>query len=320
MRRSLKIIAVILVILLVASGCVSKNLQSEDDEVNIKVIVKKKDHEFWAVVEMGAQAASKEFNVNIDFDGPVNEKDIDVQINMVKEAIESNIDALVLAAGDFTKLVPIAEQAKTAGIPVIIIDSNIDSNKMNSFIGTDNIDAGKQLGYALVNEVGDTCKVVVMSFVKGAATANEREAGFLSAIGTYPNIDVIETVYCNSEDILAEQLTKELLKTYHDIDAFVCLNAYGTIGTARAIFDLEDETKVIGFDSAPEEISYLEKGVIQTLVIQNPFSMGYLGVKHAVDAIEGKSVPKIVKTESKMIDKDNMYLPENQKLVFPFVD
>ena len=320
MRRSLKIMAIFLVMLLLVSGCTNENLNTKDAEINISIIVKKKDHEFWAVVEMGAEAASKEFGVNIDFDGPLNEKDIDIQIGMVEEVINSDTDALVLAAGDFTKLVPVAEKVKALGIPVIIIDSNIDSDRMNSFIGTDNVDAGKQLGHALINEVGKKCKVVVMSFVKGAATANEREAGFLSTISAYPDIEVVDTVYCNSEDKTAERLTKELVRDHKDIDAFVCLNAYGTIGTARAIHEWRKDIKVIGFDSAPEEISYLEKGVIQTLVVQNPFSMGYLGVKHAVDALNGNPIPKVVKTESKMIDIDNMYLPENQKLLFPFVD
>jgi ribose transport system substrate-binding protein len=83
---------------------------------------------------------------------------------------------------------------------------------------------------------------------------------------------------------------------------------------------LAGKIRIVGFDSTPDEIEFLESDVIDSLIIQNPFSMGYLGVKYAVDAMNGKPVPKIVDTGSKVINKDNMYLPENQKLLFPLTD
>ena len=78
--------------------------------------------------------------------------------------------------------------------------------------------------------------------------------------------------------------------------------------------------KIIGFDNTPEEIRYMEKDVIQSLVVQNPFSMGYLGVKYAYDVLNNEIVPKVVDTGSTVIDKVNMHYKENQKLVFPFTD
>jgi ribose transport system substrate-binding protein len=128
--------------------------------------------------------------------------------------------------------------------------------------------------------------------------------------------------YCNSNEDTAEKLTEEIVEKYPDIDAIVCLNAYGAVGTARAIdkLNLAGKVKIIGFDSTPEEIGFMEKEVIQSLVVQNPFSMGYLGVKYAIGVIDNESVPKRMDTGSTVIDKNNMYLPENQKLLFPFMD
>ncbi len=304
------------------TSCTKSSLTSRENEYLIKVIVKKSDHDFWAVVKMGTEAAGKEFNVTIDFDGPTDEEDIDGQIRMVEAAIEDKVDALVLAASDFIRLVPSVEKAKQANIPVIIIDSTIDSDIMDSFIGTDNIDGGKKLGESLISVVGTTCNIVVVNFVKGAASAKEREVGLLSFLNNYPDVEILETVYCNSDEFLATQFTKSLIKKYPQLDAFVCLNAYATVGVARGIVEEEKigEVLVIGFDSTPEEIAYLEKNVIQSLIVQNPFSMGYLGVKYAIAALNNEPVPKIIKTAFKEINKENMYLPENQQLVFPFVD
>ena len=324
MKKLYRTAAFILILVMIVAllGCTRSDLTADEERLTIKVIVKMQEPTFWAVVHMGAIAAGKEFNVDIEYDGPTNEKDIDGQIGMVRDAIEQDVDALVLAASDYQKLVPVAEEAKAAGIPVIIIDSNLNSEKMDSFIGTDNVDAGRKLGESLIDKVGEDCKIAVMSFVKGTATAVQREEGFFDKISEYPKVQVLATLYCNSQAAIAQQLTKEVVAANPDIDAIVCLNAYGTVGTAYAVTELKrtGDIKIIGFDSTPEEISFMEKDVIQSLVIQNPFNMGYLGVKYALDAINKVKVPKTVNTGSEVIDIDNMYLPENQKLVFPFTN
>lgn len=323
----LKITTMILILLalipaIALTGCKPDELSLNDNKKTIKIIVKKTGAIFWSVVQMGAEAAAKEFDVTIDFVGPSNEGDIEEQIKMVEQAIEERVNAIVLAAGDYIKLVDVAEKAIAAGIPVIVIDSDLKSDNVKSFIGTDNIDAGSMLGETMVDKVGSKCKVAVMSFIKGTATADQREAGLFKIMDQYPDIEVLSTEYCNSNEDMAEVLTEKLVDQFGSMDAIVCLNAYGTIGTARAIekLDLVGDVKVIGFDTTTEEIELLEKGVIQALVTQNPFSMGYLGVKHAVDAMNGKAVAKRVDTGSKIITKDNMYLPENQKLLFPFTE
>ncbi len=320
-RKGIALLAV-LVLFASGSGCGSSRLSAPEKELNVKVIVKKRDFDYWAVVKMGAEAAGKEFGVNVDFGGPTDEKDVEGQYRMVSEAIDSHPDAIVLAANDYTRLVSVAEEAVSRKIPVIMIDSGINSKKIRNFIGTDNVDAGEKLGETLADKVGKTCKVAVMSFIKGAASAVQREEGLFKAIGKYPGIQVLTTEYYKSNEDLAQQLTEKIVKENPGIDAIVCLNAYGTVGTARAIdkMKLGGKVKVVGFDSTPEEIGFMENGVIQGLVIQNPFNIGYLGIKYALDAINGKPVPEQVNTGSKVIDKDNMYLPENQKLVFPFTD
>jgi len=321
--KKIIIFSLILIFVTAFCSCSNSSLSSTDDKpLVIKMIVKKYDHAFWSVVKMGADAAAKEFNVIVEFDGPTDEEDIDGQIRMVEAAIDNKVDALVLAASDYNKLVPVTEKAKKTGIPIIIIDSNINSKNIDSFIGTDNIDAGKKLGESLVNVVGTNCDIAIVSFVKGAASATEREVGLENTLSLYPDINVLSKIYCNSDEKIAQQLTTELINEFPQIDAFVCLNAYGTVGTARSVVALNKENiiKIIGFDSTPSEITYLENDVIQSLVIQNPFSMGYLGVKYAIDKINHLSIPKIVKTPSTVINKQNMYLPENQKLVFPFVN
>lgn len=324
MKRIHKLFLLLLNILLLTLifGCTAGNLSIHEKKFEIRVIVKKVDADFWTVVKMGTEAASKEFDVSVGFNGPKDEKDIDGQIKMVRDAIDNKVDAIVLAASDYTKLVDITEEAVSAKIPVIIIDSELKSDKIISFVGTDNVDAGKKLGETLVKDVGENCNVAVISFIKGTATSDQREEGLFKEIKKYPGIKVLTKEYCNSDENIAKQLTEKIIQKYPRINAVVCLNAYGTVGTARAVFasKQKDKIKIIGFDSTAEEISYMENDTVQALVIQNPFNMGYLGVKCAIDTIKNHPVPKRINTGAKVIDKNNMYLPENEKLVFPFTN
>lgn len=304
------------------SGCGGGKLSVQEAKPHISVIVKKKDADFWAVVKMGAEAAGKEFGVDVEFVGPGDEKDVEGQIRMVETAIEKHSDAIVLAASDYNKLVDVAEKAVDSNIPVIVIDSDLNSDRMVSFIGTDNVDAGRLLGETALQKVGEKCDIAVISFMKGAASSDQRDEGLFEEIGKYASVKVLATESCYSKESIAQELAEKLIGKYPELDAFICTNAYGTVGVARAVEKLgkDGKIKVIGLDSTPEEIRFLEKDVIQSLVVQNPFSMGYLGVKYAADSIRGKIVPKRENTATKAIDQDNMYEPENQKLLFPFTN
>lgn len=304
------------------AGCEGSDLSGVTKTPLIKVIVKNSNYDYWSVVKLGAEAAGKEFGVNVEYEGPTDERDIEGQIKMVQEAIDQNADAIVLAASDYLKLVDVVEKAASVNIPVIIIDSELKSDMVKSFIGTDNVIAGNKLGEALVQKVGEKCSIGIMNFVKGAGSAVQREQGLLETLGKHKDIKILDKEYCSSSESLAQQLTEKIIKENPDIDAMVCLNANATVGTSAAIekLGLTGKVKVIGFDSIPEEVSYMEKGTIQALVIQKPFNMGYQGVKYAYEALQGRNIPSRIDTGSTVIDMDNMYLPENQKLVFPFAE
>ncbi|MDF2987041.1 MAG: substrate-binding protein [Eubacterium sp.] len=318
--RWMFLLLIALVTVSIAAGCGNTSLSTSENRLRIKVVVKKKNADYYSVVKMGAEAAGKEFNVDVTYDGPENEKDIEKQIKMVDDAINEKYNAIVLAAADYNKLAPVVEKAANQNIPVIIIDSQLNSDRIKGFIGTDNLDAGIELGNTLISRVGTNCKIAVMNFIKGAASSDSREKGVYQIINGYPQIKVVSNMYSNSDEAHAYALTKELVRKTPDLDAIVCTNAYGAVGTARAIDDekLSGKIKIIGLDSTPEQVEFLEKGVIEALVIQNPFNMGYLGVRYAIDAINNKPVPASFNTGLTIIDKDNMYLPENEKLVFPF--
>lgn len=303
------------------SGCTARQNASWD----IAVLVKTRESDFFQAVRKGAEAASKEFNASIGFYGPEKENEIEEQISMLEQLIERKPDAILLAAADYYKLADTVEKAISAGIPVITIDSGVDVRGVSSVIETDNIAVGAKIGQAMAEAVGGKGNVLLINFVAGTSTADAREEGFLQAVRAYSDLKIADIVYSNSQETLARELVLNYVNDNPDINIVVGLNAHSTIGAGRAILDLEQSNpdsriRLFGVDLTPEEVLHLDRGTLEATIIQNPYSMGYFGVQQAVSILETNKAEPLIYTESVLINRENMYAPENQKLVFPLVE
>ncbi|RED64800.1 substrate-binding domain-containing protein [Cohnella lupini] len=313
------------VALLLVVGCLVYwiNGFSEKKALEVTVIIKTTDDsvEFWQVLIDGVHEAAKEFDANVQVWGSKTETDVDEQISLVEKAMRNRPDAIVLAANDFDRLVPISEKARKSGIKLIIVDSGINSDAAKSIVATDNVKAGREAGQAMHQELTGNAKVAIISYVKNAASHIDREKGVREVLGQYPNIELLDTYYVEGSEQNAYLKAKEILRKHTDVLGIIGLNEPTTVGAGRAIQELElkERVKLIGFDSSVNEIKLLEEGVMKATVIQRPFQMGYLSIKTAMEAVKGKKVSKFLDTGSLVITKQNMYDEENQKLLFPFV-
>jgi len=320
------VVAALAAALVVAVGlegarAVKRALRPEPPEIAVIIKTTAGDIEFWRVFEDGVRVAAKEFDVVATVDGPPNESAVGAQIASVYEAIEREPDAIVLAATDYNRLVPAAEAIRDRGIELVTVDSGINSDAAASFIATDNLGAGRKAGEAMAELLPRGAKVAIVSFVEGTATQIDREHGVRERLDA-AGIDVVGTFHSDGDADKAYRLTKELIERETQLRGVVGLNETSTVGAGKAIRDAGKggDIKLVGFDSSIDEVKLLEEGVIQATVVQQPFQMGYLGVKTAVDAIRGKRVPEAIATDSVLITKETMYTDENQKLLFPFVE
>jgi ribose transport system substrate-binding protein len=292
------------------------------NQKTVALILKSGQGDYWSTVKMGAEAAAKEFGVTLHVGAPSNEQDIQGQVNLINEALhQGKADALVLAATDSGAMSTAIERIGLLHPPVISIDSEIKSPLVKSFIGANNVDAGKKAGEKMIELTGETGRVAIIGFVQGGSNSDLREAGLLNVMRQHPDVHVIAREYVISDHNLAADLANKVISTHPELDGIIALNEASTIGVAKEVqrLGLVGKVKVIGFDSSVEALEYLQDGVIQATIIQNPFSMGYLGVKYAADTIDGKQIPDQVDTGTKIIDMENMFWSENQKLLFPFI-
>lgn len=324
MKRLTGILVLCLIIIspLKLNGCNKQADINIGERKKVALVLRNNYGYYWGNLKTGAETAAREFNVDIIHYAPGSEEDALGQLKLINQALyEDKVEALVLSACDYKALVEITEKAYDMGIPVIVIDSEVATEKIHSYIATDNLKAGEMAGAVLIDIAGENSNIAIMSFIKGSRNAEQREKGLERVISKYPGINVVSKAYCMSDAKRAYTLTKDILVENEDIDAIVALNEVASVGVAQAVEDmkLQGRVKIIAFESTLQEIDFIEKGIIQTTIVQNPFSMGYLGVKSAVDVMNGGRVERRKYLETKVINKENMYLPENQKLLFPLI-
>jgi ribose transport system substrate-binding protein len=286
----------------------------------IVVILKCVDYNgtvFWHTVKSGVELAGQDFDVDFTILGPMNETQVDEQIQIAQGVIQSKPDAIVLAAADYDRLVPVAAQIKAAHIPLVTIDSFINSKDADAEIGTDNYDAGQKAGAALMEHLSSGSSVVIMSYIQGTSSAIDREAGVRDFLKG--KAQVIDILYSNAVSDTAYNQAIELLRTHPDIRGIVALNDPTTIGAARALSEAgrDQDVVLVGFDNSQAVLGFVESGTIRDTIVQRPFNMGYLGIKTALELIKGKRVEPFIDTGSQVINRRNMLLPENQELLFP---
>ncbi len=285
----------------------------------IAVIPKGTTHDFWLTVKAGAEDAARALNAEIYWKGPDKETEVVKQLNIIEDFITMEVDAMVMAACDESAMVDVVKRAKDAGIPVVTIDSGVKSEDPVSFVATDNVAGARAAGQELARLIGGTGEVGLIPFVKGAATSEMREQGFKDAIAGFPNIKLVATLYSDSDAAKGMNVTQDMITANPNLAGIFAANEGGAIGAAQALRadGKAGEIKLVAFDASDEEIAALKEGVIQALVVQNPYKMGYEGVKAAVDHLEGRPVEKRIDTGVTVVTMDNFDEPEIQKVLYP---
>jgi ribose transport system substrate-binding protein len=307
------------------AGCARQGSQSPggpapgSQALRIAVVPKGTAYDFWKAVKAGAEKAGQENGAQILWNGPAKETDTAGQITILEDFITQKVDAIVMAACNATSLVPTIQKATDAGIPVVTIDSGVNSDLPKSLVATDNEKGAAEAAHQLAKLIGGRGKVGLIPFVKGAATSDAREQGFKSGLKAHPALTVVSTLYSDGQSDTAMRKTEDMLTANPDLAGIFAANEPGAIGAAQVLRTRgkAGAVKLVAFDAGAPEIKGLEEGTIQALVVQNPFQMGYLGVQTAVKAKRGETVDKRIDTGVTVVTKENMNEPAVQQLLYP---
>ncbi len=308
----MKIIQLGLILVIAIVGC------NRDKKRVVAVVPKGSAHEFWQSVHAGAVKAGRESNVDIVWNGTPSETDYNGQLQIVDAMINRRVDAIALAPIDKKVMVSVVERAAREKIPMVIFDSPIDTDKFVSQVATDNFRAGEVGAERIGKLLKGKGKVAMVKVQPGAASTMAREDGFEKKLKTdFPGVQIVAQQYGWADFAKSLAATENILTANPDLDAIFASNESSTVGAARALKERKTAVKLVGFDWSPALGDDLRSGLIDSLVVQDPFRMGYESVKSALAYLDGKPVQKINNIEPKLVDRDNLNTPEVQARVNP---
>jgi ribose transport system substrate-binding protein len=284
----------------------------------VAVIPKASADLFWQSVHAGAVKGARENNVDIVWDGPPNETDIAGEMKIVETMINREVDALAIAPSDRSAFKIVVDRATNAGIPVIIYDSGVDTDKYVTYVATDNYAAG-ELGADRMGKILDgKGKIVMVKTSPGSASTTARESGFRHELHQkFPAIQILDERFGMASIAQSLTVTENMLTAHPDLNGIFCSNESGSTGAVQALKGRGGKVKLVGFDSSPMLLDELRAGSIDSLVIQDPFRMGETAVIEAVKAIERKKTTKKIFLPPRLIDAVNINDPEIQAQVHP---
>ncbi len=293
----------------------------------IAVIPKGTTHEFWKSIHAGAIQASRELSaqgapINVIWKGPLREDDREQQIQVVEGFTSQGIQGIVLAPLDSRALVRPVEEAGHAGVPTVIIDSDLESDAIVSFVATDNRKGG-QLGADRLGEIlGGRGKVLLLRYAEGSASTTDRERGFLEQLrAKYPGVQLVSSdQYAGPTRETAKRASENLLNRYGgELQGIFTPNESSTIGMLLALQDigLAGKVRFVGFDASAILIDAIRARQLDGIVVQNPMRMGYLGVKTMAEHLRGKPVERRIDTGVTLVTPANLDSAATQELIKP---
>jgi ribose transport system substrate-binding protein len=311
-----------LITTLIASTLLVVSSMAVAADKEIAVIVKTANSDFWQNVKKGSNAAVGELKgYTATFQGAASDTDLAGQVSLVENAINRKVAGIVLAPSDPDALIPAIKKAWEAKIPVVLIDSAAsDAGKAyyQSFLATDNKAAGEMSAKTLIDKIGTTGKIAIMSYTAGSGSEIGRVGGFTDYIKKHSKLQIVGPFYSNSQMGTALNQTTDVLAANPDLKGIFGANEPTAIGMGRALAQAGKAGKVVavGFDGNSDLQGFVKDGTIEAIAVQSAFEMGKLGVKTVAEIVDGKKVPAFRDTGVLMVNKKNIDTPAAKNVLY----
>lgn len=315
----MKKLAVLLLAFIIFST-IACNRSQEQQQVSgprIALVFKTLNNPFFIDMQKGAEEAAQRLNVNVTVQAAEREIDVEKQMQIIENLIQTKVDAICLTPSGSREIVPALAKANAAGIPVIIVDTRLDETAVQeagvdyaTFIGSDNYEGGRVAGQYLIELLHGTAKVVILEGIPGHETGDARLQGFRDAIKEASGMQVVASQPANWERDQGFNVCQNLLQAHPDINALFACNDMMALGAMEAISAAgkSGQIAIVGFDAIADARQAILAGTLAASVAQFPMEMGRLAVENAVKLLGGETLPKFTPVKIELIKRDNAAL------------
>jgi len=281
---------------------------------NIALVMKTLTNPFFIEMEKGARKAANEVGVNLIVKTGAQETSISQQIAIIEDLIRDKVDGIVIAPASSTELIPVLKKAQDAKIPIVNIDNQLDGEVCRKiglvnvpFISVNNEQGAYLSAQYISNKIHTPTEVAILEGITSAKNAQDRRNGALRAFKENPNITVVAIETANWKIDEAYTVTQNLYKKNPNLGAFFCANDMMALGTVKYLSESgKAGVLVAAYDALDEAKGAIKNGKLAVTIDQQADVQGYLGVKFAVQKVNGESVPLETLVEVKVIDPGNV--------------
>jgi ribose transport system substrate-binding protein len=326
--RLLRAVLAALLLALGGAGCavvkdhkVKVTLQ-KTPPIHLAVIPKSVGLDYWTKVHEGAMCAVRQLpGVQVTWNGVTDETDVVGQLELLNNYIAEGVNGLVYAATDATAMSEVSGDATNAGIKVVSIDSGTTPQPSDvPLIATNNIAGAKLAAEELAKAIGPGGgKVAIIGFHAGTETNDQRVQGFEEELKKYPKLHLIGIQYSQNDYNTALTVTANILTANPDLKGLFAANEASDVGAVEAvrIAHMVGKVKIVGWDTSPDEVDGVKQGVVAGLISQDPFRMGYDGVRAAVEMLRHQRRPQNENTGAVFVTRSNLTNPVVRQFVTP---
>jgi ribose transport system substrate-binding protein len=255
----------------------------------IYLVTMDKTSNYWYILNQGAADMAEMLGVTYLWEAPV-ERIVDEQITILREVIDAGADAILVAASDPRRVSSVIEDAKARSIKIIYVDAPANEEGIVT-LATDNYSAGVTAAETMISEleaVGIRSGTIgIIGVTPENITTINRERGFRGVIEEDGRYYLLQTVYTDGNEAAMQEAAISFINNNPDLVGLFGTNEDTTEGVGNAIRASNRNITGVGFDMTDTISQMIEDGYLKAVMVQNPYTMGYLGMAEAVAALKG---------------------------------
>ena len=302
-------------LLLLSTGCQRGKDVAAGDVPTIALVMKTLNNPFFIDMEQGARAAAGKLGVQLLVQAPDREVDVEKQMQVIENLIQRRVAAICITPSGSKEIVPAIIKANRAGIPVLIIDTRVDSvalaeagGRVATFIGSDNFQGGRIAGEFIVKQLGGQGKVAILEGIPGHETGDDRLGGFHQAVSQAPGIEIVASQTANWERGQGYNVFQNILQSHPEVQALFACNDLMALGAIEALAAAgrSGDLLVVGFDAIDDAREAIAAGAMAGSVAQHPAEMGKFAVEFAHSLLRGETIPEYFPVPVELITLQNV--------------
>lgn len=314
------IIILVLMAIIVWASYGMLNVGKSEEEYNVTVIVDDSNNERWTAFRQGLEQAAGDYNMDLNYVSTGKLSSMDEELALMQRELENGADGIIVQAisgeEDMWKLEEVSAQ-----VPVFLVESDVIPEEVYAIVGPDNLAMGGAIANAVKDDFGEALsgkKIGILCGNQKQLAMQQRLQGVQEGLAG-SKADIVWTIESKGD---GESEATDLLADLDSVDIVITL---GNAQTEQMVDYLQNmnnnvECHIYGVGCSEKVVYYLDKGIISTLVVPNEFNMGYL----SMEAIAKQLYYHLSNAENSQVDylvinKENLYEEENQKVLFPIV-